>query len=179
METLEAIKTRRSVRKYKKEKIPNDILEELLEAGMSGPTGGNGKPWQFIIINDPEILREIPNIPSGASFASDAPLAILVCGDLEKYPGLPEKYLDVWVIDCSIAAQNILLAAHGKGLGAVWTGVYPMEERVNGLKSLLELPENIIPLVLIVIGYPAEQLPVECRYDASKVHYNSFGIENK
>ena len=91
-------------------------------------------------------FEEIPNAPSGASFAPDAPLAILVCGDLEKYPGLPEKFLDVWVIvNCSIAAQNILLAAHGKGLGAVWTGVYPMEERVDGLKALLKLPENIIP----------------------------------
>ena len=77
-------------------------------------------------------------------------------------------------VNCSIAAQNILLAAHSKGLGAVWTGVYPIEERVNGLKALLELPENIMPSVLIVIGYPAEQLPVEDRYDASRVHYNKF-----
>ena len=174
MDTLEVIKTRRSIRKYKDEAISDNILKELLEAGMSGPTGGNNRPWEFIIINDPEILREIPNAPSGASFAPDAPLAILVCGDLEKYSDLPEKYLDVWVIDCSIAAQNILLAAHGKDLGAVWTGVYPMEERVNGIKTLLELPKNIIPLVLIVIGYPAEQLPVEDRYDASRVHYNKF-----
>ena len=179
METLEAIKTRRSIRQYKKEMISNDILKELLEAGMSGPTGGNNKPWQFIVIDDPEILGEIPNVHSGALFTPNAPLAVLVCGDLEKYPGLMGKFLDVWVIDCSIAAQNILLAAHGKGLGAVWTGVYPMEERVNGLKALLELPENIIPLVLIVIGYPAEQLPVEDRYDESRVHYNTFEIENK
>lgn len=179
METLEAIKTRRSIRQYKKEAVPDDILKEILEAGMSGPTGGNNKPWQFIILNDPEILQKIPKVHSGAPFTPDAPLAILVCGDLEKYPGLMEEFLDVWIIDCSIAAQNILLAAHGKGLGAVWTGVYPMEERVNGLKALLELPENIIPLVLIVIGYPAEQLPVEDRYDTSRVHYNTFEIENK
>lgn len=123
METLEAIKTRRSIRQYKDEALSDDILRELLEAGMSGPTGGNNKPWQFIIINDPEILQEIPNVHSGAPFTPDAPLAILVCGDLEKYPGIMEKYLDVWVIDCSIAAQNILLAAHGRGLVAVWTGV--------------------------------------------------------
>ena len=109
----------------------------------------------------PGILREIPNVHSGASFTPNAPLAIVVCGDLENYSGLMEKYLDVWVIDCSIAAQNILLAAHSKGLGAVWTGVYPMEERVDGIKELLELPKNIIPLVLIVIGHPAEKLPVE------------------
>ena len=174
METLEAIKTRQSIRKYKKETISNDILEELLEAAMSGPSGGNNKPWQFIIINDPKILREVPKVHSGAYFASNAPLAILVCGDMEKYQGIPQEYKKVWAIDCSIAAQNILLAAHGKGLGAVWTGVYPMEERVDGIKALLELPKNIIPLALLVIGYPAEQLPVEDRYDASRVHYNKF-----
>lgn len=174
METLEAIKTRRSIRQYKDEALSDDILRELLEAGMSGPTGGNNKPWQFIIINDPEILQEIPNVHSGAPFTPDAPLAILVCGDLEKYPGIMEKYLDVWVIDCSIAAQNILLAAHGRGLGAFWTGAYPMEERVNGLKILLELPNYIMPLALLVIGYPAEQLLVEDRYDVSRVHYNKF-----
>jgi nitroreductase len=72
-----------------------------------------------------------------------------------------------------------MLAAHSKGLGAVWTGVYPMEERVDGMKELLKLPKNIVPLVLIIIGYPAEQLPVEDRYDASRVHYNTFEIENK
>lgn len=174
METLEAIKTRRSIRRYKDEAVPDDVLRELLEAGMSGPSGANNKPWQFIIIDNPEILRNIPDAPSGASFAPDAPLAILVCGDLESYPGLTKKFLDVWIIDSSIAAQNILLAAHGKGLGAVWTGVYPMDERVDGMRKLLKLPENIMPLALLIIGYPAEDLPVEDRYDASKVHYNGI-----
>jgi nitroreductase len=175
METLEAIKTRRSIRQYKQEIISNDILKELLKAGMSGPTAGN-KPWKFIVINDPEKIRELANADSGANLASNVPLAILVCGDMKKYQDISQRY---WVIDSSIAAQNILLAAHSKGLGAVWSGVYPTEERINGLKSLFELPENIKPLVLIVIGYPAEHLPVVDRYDASRVHYNTFEIENK
>ena len=175
METLEAIKTRRSIRQYKQEIISDDILKELLKAGMSGPTAGN-KPWKFIVINDPGKIREVANADSGANLASNVPLAILVCGDMEKYQDISQRY---WVIDSSIAAQNILLAAHSKGLGAVWSGVYPTEERINGLKSLFELPENIKPLVLIVIGYPAEHLPVVDRYDASRVHYNTFEIENK
>jgi nitroreductase len=175
METLEAIKTRRSIRQYKQEIISNDILKELLTAGMSGPTAGN-KPWKFIVINDPEKIREVANADSGANLAPNVPLAILVCGDMEKYQDISQRY---WVIDSSIAAQNILLAAQSKGLGAVWSGVYPTEERINGLKSLFELPENIKPLVLIVIGYPAEHLPVVDRYDASRVHYNTFEIENK
>lgn len=175
METLEAIKTRRSIRQYKQEIISNDILKDLLTAGMSGPTAGN-KPWKFIVINDPEKIREVAKADSGANLASNVPLAILVCGDMEKYQDISQKY---WVIDSSIAAQNILLAAQSKGLGAVWSGVYPTEERINGLKSLFELPETIKPLVLIVIGYPAEHLPVVDRYDASRVHYNTFEIENK
>ena len=175
METLEAIKTRRSIRQYKQEIISNDILKDLLTAGMSGPTAGN-KPWKFIVINDPEKIREVADADSGANLASNVPLAILVCGDMEKYQDISQKY---WVIDSSIAAQNILLAAQSKGLGAVWSGVYPTEERINGLKSLFELPENIKPLVLIVIGYPAEHLPVVDRYDASRVHYNTFEIENE
>lgn len=174
METLNAIKTRRSIRRYRKEKIPDDMLKELLKAGMSGPTGGNNKPWHFIIINDPEILREISSVHSGASFALNAPLTILVCGDMEKYQDIPQKYQDVWIMDCSIAAQNILLAAHDKGLGAVWTSVYPVEERVDGLKDLLKLPKNFMPLVLIVMGHPADQLPALDRYDESKVHYNEL-----
>ena len=152
METLEAIKTRRSIRQYKQEIISDDILKDLLTAGMSGPTAGN-KPWKFIVINDPEKIREVANADSGANLASNVPLAILVCGDMEKYQDISQRY---WVIDSSIAAQNILLAAQSKGLGAVWSGVYPTEERINGLTSLFELPENIKPLVLIVIGYPAE-----------------------
>jgi nitroreductase len=175
METLEAIKTRRSIRQYKQEIISNDILKELLTAGMSGPTAGN-KPWKFIVINDPEKIREVANADSGANLASNVPLAILVCGDMERYQDISQRY---WVIDSSIAAQNILLAAHSKGLGAVWSGVYPTEERINGLKSLFELPENIKPLVLIIIGYPTEHLPVVDRYDASRVYYNTFEIENK
>ncbi len=174
METLEAIKTRRSIRKYKDEAISDDTLKELLEAGMSGPTGGNNKPWQFIVINDPAILRKISDVHSGAPFTPDAPLSILVCGDLEKYPGISEEFLDVWIIDSSIAAQNILLAAHGKGLGAVWTGVYPMGERVDGMIELFKLPKNIIPLALLVIGYPNEQLPALDRYDGSRVYYNGL-----
>ena len=175
METLEAIKTRRSIRQYKQEIISDDILKELLTAGMSGPTAGN-KPWKFIVINDPEKIREVAKADSGANLSSNVPLAILVCGDMERYQDISQRY---WVIDSSIAAQNILLAAQSKGLGAVWSGVYPTEERINGLKSLFKLPENIKPLVLIVIGYPAEHLPVVDRYDAARVHYNTFEIENK
>jgi nitroreductase len=169
LDAIQAIKTRRSIRRYKKDVIPDEIIKELLEAAMSGPSTANQRPWQFLVITDPKILAEIPKVHPGAPYAPNAPLAILVCGDmeLEKFPGF-------WIIDCSIAAQNLLIAAQAKGLGAVWTGIYPMKQRISGIKELLKLPENIIPLALIPIGYPAEQLNVEDRYEASRVHYNKF-----
>lgn len=169
MDTIKAIKTRRSVRKYTNETLTDEIVKILLESAMSGPSAGNQQPWQFLVINDHEIIDKIPEVHQGAPYAPDAPLAILVCGDtnLEKFKGF-------WSIDCSIATQNLLLAAHAEGLGAVWTGVYPMEDRVSGIKDLLDLPENIIPFAFIPIGYPDQELAPIDRYDESRVHYNKF-----
>ena len=99
----------------------------------------------------------------------DAPLAIVVCGDerLERYKGF-------WVQDCSAATQNLLLAAHAVGLGAVWLGVYPVQQRVAKTQDLLGLPEGVIPLAIIAVGHPAERKPPADRYDASRVHRNSW-----
>jgi nitroreductase len=99
----------------------------------------------------------------------EASAAILVCGDLRL-----EKYKDHWVQDCSAATQNLLLAAHAKGLGAVWVGIYPTEERVMRMRRLLGLPSHVVPLCLVPLGYPAEQIPRVDRYDPSRVHYNRW-----
>ena len=101
--------------------------------------------------------------------AEHAPVAIIVCGDLglEKYPGY-------WVQDCSAATQNLLLAAHGKGLGAVWTGIYPMEDRIKGFSDHFNLPENVIPLSFIVIGWPVHEQKYKDRYKEDRVHKNGW-----
>lgn len=167
MDVMEAIRTRRSIRTFTKQPVPDRVVQELLAAAMSAPSAGNQQPWHFILITDRQILDQVAAVNPYAAMAAKAPLGILVCGDLslEKYPGY-------WVQDCSAATQNLLLAAHAKGLGAVWTGIYPTESRVAGFKRLCNLPESVLPLALIVIGYPAQKLRPEDRYRQDRVHRN-------
>lgn len=169
MELLEAIRTRRSVRSYKDRPIPEDLLERILTAAMSAPSAGNAQPWQFIVVSRPELREAVPAFSPYAGMIRQAPLGILVCGDLslEKYPGY-------WVQDCSAATQNLLLAAHDLGLGAVWTGVHPMTDRVEGFRGLLKLPRNIMPLAFVVLGWPDKTPAPENRFKPERVHRDGF-----
>jgi len=169
METLEAIRTRRSVRKFTAQSIDDSVVEVLLRAAMSAPSAGNQQPWHFIVVNERVLLDRIPEFSPYAAMCRQAPLGILVCGDtrLEKYPGY-------WIQDCSAATQNLLLAAHDLGLGAVWTGVYPREERIRGFREAFKLPDHILPLAFVVIGYPAERLQPQDRFRPERIHYNRW-----
>ncbi len=167
MDAMEAILTRRSIRKYIKKPISEKDIADLLESAMNAPSAGNEQPWHFIVINDPKILKKIPSFHNHAQMLNDASLAILVCNDKQL-----EKHGEMWIQDCSAATENILLAVNAKGLGAVWLGIYPREERISGMRKLLELPENITPFSLLSIGYPAEKKSLTNRYDASRVHQN-------
>lgn len=170
METLEAIHTRRSVRKYTDREVPEELVTELLRAAMSAPSAVNAQPWIFVVIDDRKILDEIPTFSPYAGMCREAPVAILVCGDttLEKAPGY-------WVQDCSAAIQNILLAAHDAGLGAVWTGIYPMKDRIEGFRKAFGLPEHVFPLGLVPVGYPAQKPDPQDRYTEDKVYHNVYG----
>ncbi len=170
MDTLEAIHTRRSIRKYTDRPVPRELVKELLRAAMCAPSAVNAQPWVFIVIDDPKLLDEIPTFSPYAGMCREAQLAVLVCGDTtqEKAPGY-------WVQDCSAATQNLLLAAHALGLGAVWTGIYPMEDRVDGFRKAFGLPEHVIPLGLVPIGYPAQQPGIQDRYTEEKVYHNRYG----
>ena len=165
MDAMEGILSRRSIRKYTAQPVPDEVVQELLEAAMSAPSAGNEQPWQFVVIRNRQVLDAIPKIHPYAQMVTEAPLAILVCGDLHL-----ETHSGYWVQDCSAATQNLLLAAHAKGLGAVWLGVYPREQPVGDFRKLLALPEHVIPLALVSIGYPAEKKPRAERYDPAKVH---------
>lgn len=167
METYEAILTRRSIRRYKKDPVPSELITELLRAGMSAPTGGGDRPWHFVVIDDRKIMEKVPEFHEYAISIKDAPLAITVCGDTSI-----GRIQGFWVQDCSAAAQNILLALHAKGLGGVWLGLYPVQERVDGMRKLLNLPLNIVPVCVITLGYPAVTKPALDRYDPAKVHHN-------
>jgi nitroreductase len=169
METLETIRTRRSIRKYQERPVAEELVEKLLAAAMQAPSARNQQPWQFVVIDDPRLLAKIPGFMPTAPMAGQAPLAILICGDLSL-----EKSSGYWVVDCAAAVQNLLLAAHALGLGAVWCGVYPREPRMEGLRRLLSLPENVKAHSLVVLGYPAEQVPPENRSRPERIHHNHW-----
>lgn len=166
---MKAILERRSIRKYTDEPISDQDIRELLQAAMAAPSAGNQQPWEFIVVNDREILNKIPEVHPYSQMLKMSPLAIIVCGNLDK-----EKHEGYWVQDCSAATENILIEAQYKGLGAVWLGVYPRKERIRGLKELFSLPENIIPLSIVSIGHPAESKEPSNRYDQSVIHINKW-----
>ncbi len=169
MEGFETIVTRRSIRKYTAEPVSEELIKKLLDAAMSAPSAGNQQPWHFVVVTDRAVLDEIPKVHVHAQMVKGAPLAIAVCADTAA-----EKHKGFWIQDCAAATQNILLAAHALGLGAVWLGVHPRDERVAGVSKLLGLPANVVPLSLISIGYPAEEKPRADRYDEARVHRNRW-----
>ena len=169
METFEAIFNRRSIRKYTGEKIPEDKIEQILKAAMYAPSAMNYQPWHFIVIDKREAIDQIFKINFHAEMVKEAALAIIICGDSKL-----EMNIDYLVQDCSAATQNALLAIHTLGLGAVWVSSYPNMETIEGLRKYYEIPENIIPVSIISLGYPAEQIITEDRFNKSRVHSNKW-----
>lgn len=169
METLEAIHGRRSIRRYTAQPVSEEMVEKMLRAAMAAPSAGNQQPWQFVVIDDRKILDAIPQFHPYSAMLKEAPLAIVVCGDERQ-----ERYKGYWVQDCSAATQNLLLAAHDLGLGAVWLGVYPIMDRVAKTQELLGLPPHVIPLAIVSIGHPAEKKGPEDRFQASRIHRNRW-----
>ncbi len=134
---LKAIHSRRSIRKFEDKAVSEENIKDILSAAMMAPSAGNAQPWQFVVVDDRDKLNAVPDINEYAAMAKNAPLGILVCGDLSL-----EKYAGYWVQDCSAAIQNLLLATHAKGLGAVWTGIHPIEGRVQGFKNCSICPNR-------------------------------------
>ena len=166
---MEAILERRSIRKYTSEPVSEDMVKELLKAAMAAPSAGNEQPWHFVVIRDRAILDQIPSVHPYSRMVKQAPLAILVCGDLDL-----AAHGEMWVQDCSAATENLLIAVQAKGLGAVWLGVYPREERIKGLRKLLNIPRHVAPFALVPIGYPGEKKPPSKRYKKSRIHYDKW-----
>jgi nitroreductase len=166
---MKSILTRRSIRRFTAQPVSDEIIQELLHAAMSAPSAGNEQPWEFVVITDRKILDEIPKVHPYAQMCREAPAAILVCGDVTR-----ESHQGFWVQDCSAATENILVAVNDMRLGAVWVGVYPREDRVEGLRKLVGLPAYIIPFALIPVGYPAETKLPSGRFDPSRVHKNKW-----
>ncbi len=169
MDAYETILTRRSIRRYTDQDVSEEMVEKLLRAGMAAPSAGNQQPWHFMVIRDRDTLVKITEVHPYSKMLLNAPLAILVAGDerAQVHPGL-------WPEDCAAATENILLAAHALGLGAVWLGVYPLEARLSEINSVLTIPSEITPFSLISVGYPQEPKPAADRYLAERVHLEKW-----
>lgn len=172
----QTILSRTSVRAYTDQKVEKDKIEKLLRAAMAAPTAVNKQPWHFVVIEDKHVLEQIAEEIPTAKMAARAPLAITVCGDMEKAQDGEAR--GFWVQDASAATENLLLAAHAMGLGAVWTGVYPIKDKVDATRALLKLPETIVPLGTIVIGYPKEKPLPKDKWKPENVSYNTFSGKN-
>jgi len=173
MNALEAIMSRTSVRKFKDIPVSDENIRCILKAGMSGPSCVNARDWSFVVVKNKALLNKMadangkPALPlRGAAFG------VLVCGDLNRAFSPAPEY---WVIDCSIAAQNMILAAHELGIGSVWLGTWPQMERVEAQGKLFSLPENQIPHSLIAFGYPDESPSVKApEWESDRVHYEKW-----
>ena len=156
VDALEVIMTRASVRSFIDQPVEKDKVDKLLKAAMAAPTARNQQPWAFVVIDSRDVLDELAETLPHAKMAAQAPLAIVACGDLTKsLSGIAQEY---WIQDTSAAIENLLLAAHAMKLGAVWTGVYPIPDRVGEVSRIQLLPEHIIPLAVIPICHPAGEV---------------------
>jgi nitroreductase len=165
MDTLEAIATRRSVRRFTDAPLTDEQLDNVLRAAMAAPSASNGRSWRFVVVRDRERLQKLAKATPFAGCVAEAAACIVVCADRPtlKYPGF-------WVIDCSAAIQNLLLAAHATGLGAVWLGVHPIAPFRSAVRRIIQAPATVVVHSMIAIGTPAAlPAPVD-RYDESFIH---------
>ncbi len=165
METIQAILTRRSIRRFEDRDIPADTEHMLLQTGMQAPSAADARPWQMVVIRERRTMTALADAMPGCDMLREATLGVLVCAEpaREQIPGF-------WPQDCSCATEHILLAAHDAGLGGCWVGLYPVEDRVRAVREALDIPGDIIPFALCAMGYPAEKLPPEDRFDESLIH---------
>ncbi|WP_295609087.1 nitroreductase family protein [uncultured Methanobrevibacter sp.] len=160
---------RKSVRKFKQEKVPDELIENLLKAGMQAPSSCNSQPWEFIVVSETEDKRAISEMHKFAKPAANASHLIITLGNLNE-----AKVIAMIEQDLGACNENILLQATHEGLGAVWLGFHPIEERTLRLKEYLEIPDYCIPFSVICVGWPAQDSEVKLRYDKSKVHFDRF-----
>lgn len=168
---MENILTRTSIRQFTDRPIAKDTIDQLLKAGMAAPSAVNKQPWAFVAVTEREVLDSL-NANHPYANLKTATAAIIVCGNMNE--ALEGEAREYWVQDCSAATENILLAAHAYGLGAVWCGVYPNPERIPAVKQVLGLPENITPLCIVTLGYPDENPAPKDKWNADKVHYQKW-----
>ena len=169
---IQLIMTRTSIRAFQDKPVSDETVEVLLKAAMAAPSAKNSQPWSFVVIRDRALLEKLGDSLPNAKMTASAPVAVVICGVLEK--ALPGEAREYWIQDAAAATENFLLAAHALGLGAVWTGVHPISERIRILKEALRLPDEIEPFCLIPFGYPAVPAAVKDKWDPSIVHQDTW-----
>ena len=175
MGILETIFSRRSIRLYTGQPVEPEKLLQLLQAAMAAPNACNSQPWEFVVVTEPEVMDQLRSRLYSGHY--NAPAAIVVCGNLQIANNSAAKYY--WVQDCSAATENILIAAAGLGLGTVWIGVYPLPSVIKPVSEVLNIPENVIPLCVIYVGYPAVNPPARTQYDERRVYWQKYAPRKK
>ena len=173
-DTLSVIAARCSVRSYDQSRdVDGATIEALLKAAMSAPTAVNLQPWEFVVVKDKATLEALAKTNRFGGMIAQAPVAIVVCGDtVQETNGEPNKW---WMLDCSAATENLLLAATAQGLGAVWTAAYPHEDRIAAVRSILSIPERYVPLCVVPVGFPADpSVKPKDKWKPEKVHKEKF-----
>ena len=167
-DAMQTIMTRPSVRAFLDKPVPEETVERLLRAAMAAPSAKNSPPWAFVVIRDRAELEKLGAALPNAKMTATAPLALAICGVMDKT--LPGEAREYWIQDCAAATENFLLAVHALGLGAVWTGVHPISERIAILKETLRLPDGVEPFCLIPFGWPAGPVDAKDKWDPAAVH---------
>ena len=163
---LENILQRKSVRDYTTQKVENETVYTLLKAAMAAPSGMDRRPWHFVVVDDRAQLDSMAAQLPYAKMLTKAPMAIVICGD--------STVSSYWYLDCSLAGENLLLAAESLGLGAVWTAAYPYADRMEVVRRIVQLPDNVLPLCVIPIGYPAGDNQPKDKFDDERIHWNIY-----
>ena len=167
---MDYIFQRRSIRSYIDKEVSEDILVLLLKAAMAAPTAANRQPWEFIVVTDKEKLNELRSTLYAGQY--NAPVAIVVCGNMKLAFSSQDK--ELWVQDCSAAIENILITAAGIGLGSVWIGLYPTLSKCKPVCKVLNIPEHVIPMSVVYVGYPAEKKEARTQYNEKRVYWQQY-----
>ena len=171
-QAIQTIMTRVSVREFTGEKISEAQIDTLLRAAMAAPSAINKQPWAFIVVTDEDMIAKLGEALPYSRCSNHPAVAIIPCGDLSK--AIEGEMGAFWINDVSAATENLLLAAHAMGLGAVWTGLHPDMNRAKLVQEMLGLPEHIIPLCVVPVGVPAEHPDVKDKYKPENIHFNKW-----
>ena len=169
---IQLIMTRTSIRAFQDKPVSDETVEQLLKAATAAPSAKNSQPWAFVVVRDRALLEKLGASLPNAKMTATAPVAVAICGVMDKT--LPGEAREYWIQDAAAATENFLLAVHALGLGAVWTGVHPISERIRILKDALRLPDGVEPFCLIPFGWPAAPATVKDKWDPSIVHQDTW-----